>query len=359
MKNVGILTFHNAVNYGGVLQCYALQEFLKQQEIEVEVLNYQSEHIKRANRLFKFNNPKNIVKSLVTFPLNFCRKRRYFKFINYSLNLSKKLNNYNELKEYCEKNFDYIIVGSDQVWNSELTGDEKKIYFLEGINVKKVSYAASTGDNKIEDIEKIIENYKNFCAISVREESTKEILENKGYKVNLNIDPTLLFNDKMWKKCLKNERNDNKEYLLLYILNPDKMIKDVVEKIVKKIDLKTIFTFSKKKFGVKSAKSVATSGPVEFISYFKNASFVLTNSFHAVAFSIIFRKDFFVILPSKRPERITSLLNLLGLENRIVKNIDGLDNQLKNSVNYSKIDKVLNNETKLAKDYISKAIKGE
>ena len=121
--------------------------------------------------------------------------------------------------------------------------------------------------------------------------------------------------------------------------------------------LNKIYTFSKKKFGVKNAKSIATSGPLEFLKYFCNATFVLTNSFHATVFSIIFKKEFFVILPSKRPERIKDILKLFHLEDRIINSPDEAKDKINKAINYTKINETINLEVKKSKEYLQSIIK--
>ena len=192
MKKIGILTFHNVINYGGVLQCMALQDFLKTYNYEVEVINYKSKHIGKNNKLINFSSMSNLIKSVLTLPFNYIRKKRYNNFIKNNLILTNDVKNYDELKKLCEEKYDYVIIGSDQVWNSEITGNEANVYFLENINVKKISYAASTGDDKVNDINRIIKNSSDFEAISVREESTYNKLLSHNIKTELNVDPTLI-----------------------------------------------------------------------------------------------------------------------------------------------------------------------
>lgn len=353
-KKIGILTFHNVTNYGGVLQCYALQEFLKEIGMDVQVINYNSQHIKKANKLINCSGIKQFLKSVILFPLNYKRKLNYNKFIKKNLNLSEKLNSYDELKKYCEQKLDCIIVGSDQVWNSEITTDEKNVYFLEGINKDKISYAASTGDNKSEDINLININYPYFKAVSVREKSTKELLLklNSSLKINVNIDPVFLLNNKEWHSKITKKSQKNHKYLLLYILNADKKIKPISAMICKSKKINKIYTFSKKKFGIKMAKSIATSGPLEFLNYFYTSSFILTNSFHATVFAIIFKKEFFVILPSKRPERILDILKLFHLEDRIINNVSEVHDKLNEKIDYEKVTKTINQEVDKSRRYL-------
>ena len=167
---IGILTFHNVINYGGTLQCLALQTFLKKNGYNAKIINYQSKNIEKANALIKKNNFKSLIKSIITFLPNSIRYIRYEKFIKQNLILTNKIYNYDELKKEIEDNFDIIIVGSDQVWNDEIINTEKNIYFLKDINIEKISYAASTGNDSETSLKNIFDNSNFFYKISVREE---------------------------------------------------------------------------------------------------------------------------------------------------------------------------------------------
>lgn len=201
--------------------------------------------------------------------------------------MTNDVKNYDELKKICETKYDYVIVGSDQVWNSEITKNEANVYFLENINVKKLSYAASTGDDKINDINRIIKNHSDFEAISVREESTYKKLLSKSIEAELNIDPTLLLGTKYWNAKTTVATIKNENCLLLYILGKNDKIAQLSDFIRKEKKIKKIYTFSKQKFGIEGIKSIATSGPLEFLNYFKSSKYILTNSFHGTVFSII------------------------------------------------------------------------
>ncbi len=357
MKKIGILTFHNVINYGGVLQCMALQDFLKAYNYEVEVINYKSKHIGKNNKLIKFSSMSNLIKSVLTLPFNYIRKKRYNNFIKNNLILTNDVKNYDELKKLCEEKYDYVIIGSDQVWNSEITENEANVYFLENINVKKISYAASTGDDKINDINRIIKNSSDFEAISVREESTYNKLLSHNIKTELNVDPTLILRTEYWNT--KTTVINNQNCLLLYILGKNDKIAQLSNFIRKEKKLEKIYTFSKQKFGIDGIKSIATSGPLEFLNYFKSSKYILTNSFHGTVFSIIYKKEFFVMLPAKRPERIISLLNKLGLENRIIYDVENLKEIIKEKIDYKNIDKKLEDERNKSLKYITKVIGGK
>ena len=145
----------------------------------------------------------------------------------------------------------------------------------------------------------------------------------------------------------------------MYILGKNDKIAQLSNFIRKEKKLEKIYTFSKQKFGIVGIKSIATSGPLEFLNYFKSSKYILTNSFHGTVFSIIYKKEFFVMLPSKRPERIISLLNKLGLENRIIYDVENLKEIIKDKIDYKNIEKKLEDERNKSLKYITKVIGGK
>ena len=191
----------------------------------------------------------------------------------------------------------------------------------------------------------------------MREYSTEKKLKELNLPVTVNLDPTLILDTEEWLKLTTSKNKTSS--LVLYMLNTDDRIKQYVQKISSFKKISKIYTFSKQKFGLKHIKSLATSGPNEFITHLYNSSFVFTNSFHGTVFAIILKKEFVVILPKKRPERIMSLLKKIGLENRIVNNIDDLEKVLKQSISFDNVEKVLNLEKGKTERYIINNLKEE
>ncbi|MCI9246363.1 MAG: polysaccharide pyruvyl transferase family protein [Clostridia bacterium] len=354
-KKIGILTFHNTINYGGVLQCFALQSFLTELGYYVEVINYDSANIREHNQLIQKKGRRNILKSIALLPWNMKRKINYQSFIKREFKLSKKITK-QELSEFCNQSYDYIVVGSDQVWNREIIQGEEEVYYLDNVKTPKISYAASIGSNSKENLELLTKSVSNFKKLSIREQSTIDILE-KEYQIfaEANMDPTLLLTREKWEKLL-NIHTENENELLLYILDNNSNLNTIVEELKKTFSVEEIKTFSKKKFGIKEAKSLCTNGPKEFVENFKSAKYVLTTSFHGTVFSIIFQKEFFVILPKQRSERIVSILQKLNLEDRIIEKESDIAKFKGSKIDYEFVENVLNEERKKAQDYFTKEI---
>ena len=351
MKKIGILSFINAYNYGGILQIYALQNVLST-KCKTEIINYNSEFIKKcyASPSFSdFLNLRFLYKFIFRNAFILYNKTGFEKFKKERLILSEKeyLNdNFNELAS----DYDGIIVGSDQVWSLRCNGNDLN-YFLpfESKKAKKYSYAASIGSDEISDeLENAIKKYlPDFKEISLREKSGKDAIEKKINKdIFVNCDPTLLLTKKDWEILCK-KRLIIGDYVLLYMLYEDKKLIKLAKKIAREKHMKVIYINNRffKSFGVSNMSKVT---PEEWVNLFYYSSFVLTNSFHGIAFSINFNKQFKCrLLPfqNKANSRIVDILNEYNLESCLnesmtceIKDFTHINNKLKknreNSMGY-------------------------
>jgi hypothetical protein len=209
------------------------------------------------------------------------------------------------------------IVGSDQIWNDEITNGLDGNYFLDFVkHSKKTSYSASFGKEEITcDKEKIVNYLESFDCIAVRESSGKKILQELGFDdVKVTLDPVFLL-DKLDYKMLS-EKPTFSDYLLIYTLENNENIIQAARKISKEKNLK-IVTIGSYLNRYKSDIHLRSTGPKEFLGLIDNAEYILTNSFHAVCFSIIFEKQFtYIDLNNNRGTRIENILNVCKLSNR-------------------------------------------
>jgi len=321
-KNLGIVTLQGATNYGAVLQAYALQETLKSNGFNVEIINYYSNHLYgyyKPNIFLCNKNLKTFVGKILRYKINKLQYHIFETFRNNYLNLSKKICNISSLKDYSKK-FDYLIVGSDQVWNSNIIcGDEDLFYLNISDTAKKYSYAASVGSIKnIKDISSLIDSIINFSNISVRESDLNELLI-KQCSINSSLvcDPTLLLSKNEWMKISK-PCEVPEEFLLVYMLNENEyMIQSILNfaesSNINVINIgKNISSYSKK------INYVSYISPNQFIYLFSKAKYVITNSFHGTAFSIIFKKKFLTFGNGKLNSRMETLLKAFDLKDRMV-----------------------------------------
>lgn len=322
---IGILTFHCAHNYGAVLQCYALQEFLKGIGNNVCVVNYRPRYLKE--NIFSWYkwfslSPVKMIKKITWQKKTFKYQWKKEKAFNYFV---KKYLNVENIDLASPKNdIECFVFGSDQIWRKSRNLFDP-IYFgsFKGSNGKKlVSYAASMGVTSLseEDGCKVANWLTHFDKISVRETSLRDILlQITPEDIKVVVDPTFLLDVNTWERIAKAPKICN-QYLLIYqvIFNPATYT--VANTIAKDLGLEIVEISSD--FTLKKANHciVYDASPQDFLGWILNADFVVTTSFHGTAFSLIYNRPFVSIkqnLPSD--VRIESILSLCGQSDRFIK----------------------------------------
>lgn len=328
MKKIGILTFHNANNYGAVLQAYALQTAIQilQPSCIVEILDYRNSRINQTRKVFQVIGKlsvKNCVAAILNLPGRVKKKKGIDDFISKYLVLSEKIdkNSIGKIKG----DYDKMIVGSDQVWNYNLTNKDLE-YFLPGEYREKNAYGVSIG-NDTDFCEEKINELKHFKNISVREQSTKQILNTvNGIQSKLVCDPTMLLDKSEWDKIIP--RIDlRKKYILVYSINPNIKLMSRAYEIAQKtgFEIRYISMNISDYYKIKNVVFAYNPTPMEFLLLIKNSEYVLTNSFHGTVFSILFNKEFEVEVDygTYKNNRIQELLQNVDLENRVIKESKG------------------------------------
>lgn len=315
---IGILTFHRAHNYGAMLQAYGLLTYLRSLGHEVYVIDYCPKLFKKAYRRqlpIMPRNPIAICKKLINEPfIHSDRVKRYDAFDEF---MRAELNLYPWCKSFDGKEFDYVFIGSDQVWNRECLGKFDSVYWGEGLKCKVASYAASMAWYRpsAQELPVVKRCLNNLHSISVREKDAAEFLSTLVDKsIDVVCDPTLLLQRECWEKISSSEILDEK-YVLCYDLIIDSKCQEFAEKLAKTKGLKLLNIVGVVEFK-RPVNSLTTAGPREFVSYIRHAEYVVTTSFHGTVFSLIFNKQFYVLGLSKFGGRIQSLLKTLGLEHR-------------------------------------------
>ena len=308
---IGIITFDQAVNYGAVLQMYALQQILEELGIENIVIRYRCEKIIQRHLLKrKWWNP-------IGYHLKKKTRDLFTQFINENIHSSPFLSSLS-LIDSMEVKIDTCIVGSDQVCNENLTGYDRA-YFLEGLpeHIRRVSYAASMGKYRFTDKKEeqnCIENLKKFEKISVREESLCRYLKGttlgQEREIYVHPDPVLLLDADGWRTRMGQKVSNEQPYILLYMIGRDENCIRKAQALSKETHQKVIWLSDSLRYYSKITNK-RCCGPQKFIQTIANSAYVVTNSFHGTAFSLIFQKPFFTT-PSKegkREERIADLLD--------------------------------------------------
>jgi len=364
---IGILTYHRAHNYGAVLQAFALKSYLILQGYDVEFIDYWPKYRKGMYDFvdFSFLNEKistaekikELLKQLLIFPKNVVRYTRFQRFIKHQLNVSNSsiVRDGSQIKD----KYDLIIFGSDQIWRNNNFKTFKgfdPIYwgqFPEDSNVKKIAYAASMGimHSTIAQEEFIKEHLRNFHSITVRENKLGNLIQSlTNKKIEQVLDPVFLLDSKEWLQLLSKSNLVKKNYVLLYHLNNSPEAKILTNKIAKLYNCKVIeIRGTVKPF---SLNFYETIGPKRYISLIANAKAIVSTSFHGVAFSIIFKKQFYALGMRNNSERVTSLLKSLDISDRYITNIDTLEN-INNPIDYKKVDDTLSYLIKTSKNFLS------
>ncbi len=353
---VGVVTTQYASNYGALLQTYALQKHINSHMgIESEVINYFPKHYKEYWRLLpKIESFRSFVLLGMTLlrPWNVFRtKKRYMKyreFVKKFIPCSREYYSYDEImKEKC--GYDICICGSDQIWNVTRHEHIDKVWFLdfygEWSNVKRVSYAPSIADAIPPEKYNILSRVLNeFDAISVRESSDIEQLSKLTEKKVAHVcDPVFLLSKEEWRE-IEISPKISQPYILCYFLSPDKQAVEVVKKIKQMTGLKVVHLNVNERDKFKSDYDIRTACSREFLGYIDDAEYVITNSFHCTAFSVLFEKKFVVVKKKTANSRMESLLSKLGLNYRFI--------------DESKLEKITENDLEVDYSSASKIVQG-
>ena len=369
---IGIVTIIDYFNYGNRLQNYAVQEIVKSIGYTVETI-VNTQHSSSKNTSNKLKNLSKLKNKNVMSVLEAIKRRlfliinkkkisslnneKYRKFKDFSdkyINETDFIISENNIPEYINDDYDFFIVGSDQVWNPHYRKGSAIDFLTFAHKEKRISFSASFGVSEIPDVFK--EDYTkwlcDFKAISVRENAGFDIVKNlTGKEAEVLVDPTLLIQKENWINISKESKNKpSKGYILTYFLgNKTDLISDKINEIAKKKDLEIVNLAS-----IKDEKFY-TSDPAEFLDFIKSAEIFFTDSFHGVVFSILFCKPFIVLKRGAMNSRIDTLLNKFDLVTRKWENIKVDEDIFK--VDFSHVESILENERKKAITYLRKALK--
>lgn len=322
MKNVGIITFHAAHNYGAVLQAYALQQTVLRMGMRCEIINLRTDTQKKQYALFENNSSLiKLAKNIYTLCEYRNYKSKFDKFEDFIEHYLKKSKcEYKSLKEMenAVPYYDYYISGSDQIWNVNL-GDFDMSYFLPFVRTgRKIAYAPSCGQSSdISKYPKIKEYVNDYDYLSVRDENSRKVISRlTDRNIEILPDPVLLPDIKAWEQITP-EASVKKDYIFFYTLSPSRETIQMAKRISDAAGLEVIIP--RKYFYSKFSgfKVKADIGPLDFLSLIKNAKLVLTSSFHATVFSILFHTPF-LALNGMQDNRISTLLKMTLLTNRAV-----------------------------------------
>lgn len=360
---IGILTFHCAHNFGAVLQCYALQETLKDLGHDVAIINYRPEFLinpYRKFKLFDFGGAKKPLSKAYIFMNEVIkyrlRSKKYDKFEHF---INKYLNLTDEIKcNFTPDGYDAIIVGSDQIWNNKITMGYDRMYFCgfdkNKENCKYIAYAASAGKYEFTESEKkfLIERLQLFDSISVRENSLNLAINQLGFTCQNVLDPTLLISSDKWERISAPiQRISKRPYILTYEVRIDKNVQRIANELAQQLGADVI-TLKSSFYSL--INKYQTTSPDEFITLIKNAVCVLTTSFHGTALSIVMQRPFYYIRHCSNFDlRSESLLESIDLMNRM---INPNSTPIFSDIDYSRTNSLLKSFKQQSLSYLSNSL---
>lgn len=331
---IGIITMHKVINFGSVLQAYALQKHSSSIGYDTELINY--DYHPPLQKLSIYSKLIRLIMKLLFGFLLQRKLKRFNEFSGKNLKIGKVLYTQENIAD-APPNYDTYISGSDQVWNpSFIKNDTSFLLSFVPESKSRISYASSFAINDIPEQYRRVyaKELSKFKAISVREQTGVEIISSLiNKKAELVCDPALLLDRKDWDELANQSMLHMEEpyilvYVLTYMYNPYPEIDRIISNVQKELgNMKlVILEGSKKDYFKSNSKVVKDAGPMEFIYLFKHASFVITTSFHGTAFSIIYGKPFYAVIKdgSSNDDRIPSILKKLGCEKSLI-NYTGLN----------------------------------
>ncbi|MDO7136431.1 polysaccharide pyruvyl transferase family protein [Algibacter lectus] len=363
------ITCHEVYNHGASLQEYALLKHLENEGHEAETIHYKPEYLSNHFKFWRIANPryeKNIFLKLayliIKFPFRYKRLKRKKSFDNFSkyyIKSTQKLYRNNEELKHDLPIADAYICGSDQIWNSFFPNGKDPAFYLDFVpsDKLKISYAASFAIDKLDlDIKEFVkEKISRINHISVRESSGKNIIQDLGIlkKITNVLDPVFLIKKQDWKK-LCTDLEIKEKYIFVYDFESNPTIEKFVKDQASRKGYKIVSVNSNIKY---SDYNFYLNGPSTFLSLIKNADFIVSNSFHAVAFSVIFNKQFVVFNRAEKINtRMRDFTSLLEISDVLIKgNTDLMD--YKYVIDYELLNKKLSSLIKVSKTFLTNSLK--
>lgn len=368
MCDVGILTFHCADNFGAMLQAYGLKAYLREKNIKADIIPYEPPFMTGRHWWIPYIPAGSILKILRR---SWKGWRRNLKLGKFFFERRKNMRQFRE--EYLigtrqrrfffsfsleNLHYQYYIVGSDQIWNPDITLGLRRVYFgaFKNKNKKKViAYAASMGKESLPDEYdmQFSELIKSVDHISVRENNAISYI-NRFYKGKIYsvLDPVFFLQKDDWQKIEKLPGEER--YIFIYMTERNEELVDYVMKLAKKEDLLIINVNGSNEVSGDDILTDYTAGPAEFLGYIHKADYVVTNSFHGVAFSIIFQKKFIVFQHSSVGNRISNILEVCEMKDKLYQK--DREMQIEFQVKWDKVEWCIEKNVRLAEKYLIESL---
>ena len=344
-KNIAIITYSRAYNYGSALQAYALNFFLNNSDCNVRTIDYTTERQQSLYRIFEpFKGMKSFLRNLQSI-LYYSKLRRhkckFDEFVDKNIPQTPKITKIQQLAEMNDE-YDYFICGSDQIWNAQCD-DFDANYMLSFVSDKRkcIAYAPSLGagaDNpKTRDMIRLY--VSSFKAISSRETQSADIIEIATNKTVQGVfDPVFLLSAEEWSNVSASPIVAG-EYILGYFIGDVAGMRDFAANVQRMYDMPVVVICKNLRDMKYNFSNHYEAGPADFVTLVKNARCIITNSFHAISFSLIFHVDFWAFVEKVTSDsRIRGLLNDVGLSNRIIDSETSNEVDAMNPILYKALD---------------------
>ena len=338
MARINLLTIHWGCSYGGTMQTYATLKTLRSLGHKVTLINLV--HPKIKERKVKLT-PGSLLSNVRNLQFHI------FRFLHFGRQTKRMYS----LDSSLLPKADYTIVGSDQVWNSDITTVIKDAYFLGfAKDTQRLSYASSFGKFEWEENESYTDRIKaelsGFKAVSVREETGVSICRNVfGVDAIQLLDPTLFLTD--YSRLVRGGKSINQvfPFLLARRNNEHRKICSLVSDVL-----------GLPQYHYNRYQSIFGRSPQKWLKLMKNSAFIITDSFHGLAFSLLFHKQFLVVCADKKKfARLQSLLAVVKLEDRFIQSYEDLMLRLdiiKEQIDYTSVDKLLEREREKTRNFL-------
>lgn len=362
---VANITLHAINNYGSVLQTLATERIFEQLGCEVETIDYVRETAQLDSflKILKYGGPGLKIK---------CKQLLLHLFQGHD----KRVDVLNEFRaKYLhlgdvkyrsdadlEKNppvADIYCTGSDQTWNTEVQGGVPKAFFLHFTpeDKRRIAFSASFGIENLpqKDREEVKGLLSRYAYLSVRERSGLRILNELGFNDAVQVlDPTLAVRSNLWYEMAA-ERIIKEDYIFVYQLNTSSAFSKYVNRFAASKGLPVVYVKARENKELKNSRFMECPSPEELLSLFKFSSYVITDSFHATAFCLIFHCNFIDIYPEKFPTRLDSILKMTGLEKRHLTSLDDYS-IADEAIDYGHVDGILDQERTNTMAFLKKTI---
>lgn len=341
----------NLINFGTVLQNYATNQYLNLIGYDSYILNYR----------FRYDNIKHNFKTfiinIIVDALCIIREIKFSCFLRNNTKMTRRYFTHKQIEDNPPF-ADIFLVGSDQVWNPDYGNNIHRLEWVQDSGTVKIAYSSSIGKDKLDSdkLNELSKALKSFVAISVREKSGRQILQSAGLKnIQQVVDPVFLLEKEEYIKFIK----PNKIGKYAFVLSYEKLI--VVEKALQQIKssgLKVIEAgYSRKKYGSVADSFYRNIGIEDFLTLIYNAEVVVTTSFRALAFCLIFNKDFYVVKNEIATSRLTEMLTMVGLQDRMIESVENVNKlNLDLKIDWDKVNYRLNNAVRESKKWLQEAL---